>query len=56
MDKKLFVIGGEKLYDYIYLKYSFLIESYYITEVDKVFNNIDDLNIFLENPNQYKYL
>ena len=44
-DKKLFVIGGEKLYDYIYLKYSFLIESYYITEVDKVFNNIDDLNV-----------
>ena len=42
-DKKLFVIGGEKLYDYIYLKYSFLIESYYITEVDKVFHNINDL-------------
>tara|TARA_B110000967_G_C18897827_1_gene572082 strand:+ start:3947 stop:5368 length:1422 start_codon:yes stop_codon:yes gene_type:complete len=33
-DQKVFVMGGGQLYDYIYLKYSFLIEAMYITEVN----------------------
>jgi thymidylate synthase len=40
-DKKIFVIGGSQLYDYIYINYPSLIEAMYITEVHHKLDNID---------------
>ena len=44
--KKVFVIGGSKIYSYIFMNYPFLIENIYITEVKKdLDDSVDQSNL-----------